>query len=125
MRFDRDPAAPGPVIRGFSGRGFRVGETVHHGALQLTPESARDWPAPIFETLAREHVADLLALRPAPEFLLLGTGAGLRRPPVSFVKALEVLGVGVEAMDSRAAARAWGLLRGEGRWIAAAFYALD
>ena len=29
-------------------------------------------------------------------------------------------GIGVEAMDSRAAARTWGLLRGEGRWIAAA-----
>jgi uncharacterized protein len=125
MRLDRDAAATGPLIRGISGGGFRVDDTIHHGSLQLTPKSARDWPAPAFEALAREHVADLLALDPIPEFLLLGTGPGLRRPPPSFVTALEALGVGVEAMDSRAAARAWGLLRGEGRWIAAAIYALE
>jgi uncharacterized protein len=28
-------------------------------------------------------------------------------------------------MDSRAAARAWAVLRGEGRWIAAALYPLE
>ena len=55
-----------------------------------------------------------------PEFLLLGTGPTHAFAPRAFVAALEARGIGVEAMDSRAAARAWGLLRGEGRWIAAA-----
>ena len=45
-------------------------------------------------------------------------------PPRAFVAALEARGIGVEAMDSRAAARTWGLLRGEGRWIAAALMPL-
>ena len=31
---------------------------------------------------------------------------------------------GVEALASRAAARTWGMLRGEGRWIAAAIMPL-
>ncbi|RZM01176.1 MAG: hypothetical protein EOP68_22295 [Sphingomonas sp.] len=61
----------------------------------------------------------------APEFVLIGTGAVLVRPPLALIRALEDRGVGVEAMDSRAAARAWGVLRGEGRIIAAALYPLD
>jgi uncharacterized protein len=66
----------------------------------------------------------LLALVPPPEFILLGTGATLAFPPRAFISALEEKGVGVEAMDSKAAARTWGVLRGEGRWIAAALMPL-
>jgi uncharacterized protein len=44
------------------------------------------------------------------------------RPPLLLIRALEASGIGVEAMDSRAAARAWGVLRAEGRWISGAFY---
>ena len=46
------------------------------------------------------------------------------RDNISRVDALEAEGIGVEAMDSRAAARAWGILRGEDRWIAAALLPL-
>jgi len=59
-----------------------------------------------------------------PEFILIGTGAVMARPPRALVDALEAEGIGVEAMDSRAAARAWGILRGEDRWIAAALLPL-
>jgi uncharacterized protein len=59
-------------------------------------------------------------LSPAPEFLLLGTGARIAFPPRAFIRAVEARGLGVEVMDSRAAARTWGLLRGEERWIVAA-----
>lgn len=80
--------------------------------------------APVIGALTAESLGDLLALDPAPEFLLLGTSAGLRQPPRAFVRALESRGIGVEAMDSRAAARAWGVLRAEERWIVAALLPL-
>ena len=67
----------------------------------------------------------MLTLDPAPEFLILGTGSRMLRPSPALVVALEAKGVGVEPMDSRAAARAWGVLRAELRWIAAALYPLD
>jgi uncharacterized protein len=38
--------------------------------------------------------------------------------------ALDWDGEDIEAMDTRAAARAWSLLRGEGRWISAALRSL-
>ncbi len=123
MRADRTPAASGPLVQGFAGRGFRV-DGVTYEALLLTPEAAQAWTAPSLRALGEADLAPLLALSPAPEFILLGTGPVLQRPPAALVAALEGLGIGVEAMDSRAAARTWGLLRGEGRWIAAALLPL-
>jgi uncharacterized protein len=122
IRITRDPTAPGPIVRGFAAAGFRVGE-IAYPALLLAPDWHEPWSPPPFEALTAEAVAALVD--EAPEFLLLGTGATLRRAPAAMVAALEARGVGVEVMDSRAAARAWGVLRGEGRKLAAALYPLD
>ena len=80
--------------------------------------------APTIEALTLAALGDLLDGDPRPVFLLLGTGVGLRQPPRAFVRDLEAKGVGVEAMDSRAAARAWGVLRAEERSIVAALLPL-
>jgi len=122
-RFEPGPKAGGPLVRGFSGRGFLVDGVVHEGAL-LTPDNAKPWHAPALADLAEADVESLLGLEPPPEFLLLGTGAAMAFAPRAFVAALEARGIGVEAMDSRAAARTWGLLRGEGRRIVAALMPL-
>ena len=63
-------------------------------------------------------------LDPQPEFLLLGTGAAFAFAPKALRDALEARGIGIEAMDSKAAARAWGVLRSEERWIVAALMPL-
>jgi uncharacterized protein len=123
MKMERR-SAEGPVISGFSGRGFRVDENVYEGLL-ITPERADGWSPPPVTELREADLAPLLALNPQPEFLLLGTGATLVRPPLVLTKALGERGIGVEAMDSRAAARAWGVLRAELRWVAGALYPLD
>jgi len=122
-RFDRTPAASGPLVQGFSGLGFSVDGDAYRAVL-LTPERAAAWDPPALAELAPAHVEAALALEPSPEFLILGTGAATAFPPRAFVASLEARGIGVEAMDSRAAARTWGLLRGEGRWIAAALMPL-
>lgn len=114
----------GPVVSAFSNGGFKVDDGVYR-ALLITPLRADGWTPPPIAALTPDDLAPLLALDPAPEFLLLGTGAALVRPPPALVRAVEALGPGLEAMDSRAAARAWAVLRGEGRWVAAALYPLD
>ncbi len=123
-RFDRNPAASGPLVRGFSGGGFSVDGGVYM-ALMLTPERAWEWRAPPPAELKIDDLSELLELRPAPEFLLLGTGAAFAFPPRALRTALEEKGIGLEAMDSRAAARAWGMLRSEERWIVAALMPLN
>ena len=123
MRIDAARPA-GPVVGGLSAAGFKVddaqGVTGVYPALLLTPTRADGWTPPPLAALDVEAIAAILD--PAPEFVLLGTGRELNHPPRAFVAALEARGIGVEAMDSRAAARAWGVLRSEDRRIAAAFY---
>jgi uncharacterized protein len=120
-RFERGPDAPGPLIQGFAAGGFRVdGET--YRAVLLTAERAAPWAPPALAALTLADVEPALAGE--PEFLILGTGPAQAFPPRAFVAALEARGIGVEAMDSRAAARAWTMLRGEGRRIAAALLPL-
>jgi len=122
-RFDRDPVAAGPVVQGFSEGGFSIDGGVYR-ALLLTPQSAREWSAPRLAELTLEDLGPLLELDPAPEFLVLGTGERMAFPPRALVRELQARGIGIEAMDSRAAARTWGMLRSEERWIAAAIMPL-
>lgn len=120
----RDEAPAGPVVKGFAAGGFSVeGET--YPALFLTPASALSWTAPALGDLTVADLDPVLGLDPAPEFLLLGTGASLRFPPRPLRLALEERGIGLEVMYSRAAARVWGLMRAEERWIVAALMPFD
>ncbi len=123
-RWDRDASASGPVVQGIGPRGFSVDGGIYPGLL-LSPERADAWAPPALAELTIADVEPLLGLQPPPEFLLLGTGAKLAFPPRTLVRALEERGVGVEPMDSRAAARTWGVLRAEQRWIVAALMPLS
>ena len=123
-RLDRDEAPQGPVVRGFVGGGFAVEGHVFR-ALLLTPRSAQEWAAPATPgELDIAHFDPMFIVPERFEFLLLGTGPSLVFPPAALRRELETRGLGLEIMDSRAAARTWGLLRGEERWIAAALMPL-
>ena len=111
----------GPTVQGFGPNGFRIDGQVFRAAL-LTVAGVTEWSPPPLAELTAHALQSLVAAR--PEFILLGTGATLVRPPAGLVTALDAVGLGVEPMDSRAAARAWGVLRGEGRPVAAALYPL-
>ncbi len=106
-----DGPVAGPVVTGFSGKAIKIDGIARSGGVVLTPEAVFDWDG---GDLA------LAVTDPLPEFILLGTGARLDRPSPSLVTAYEARGIGIEVMDTRAAARAWSLLRSEGRWISAA-----
>ena len=123
MRLDREQAASGPRLTGFSADGgFKVDGQVRPGGVLLTGALAQDWAPPPLDALTQDALAPVLD--PLPEFLLLGTGPVQGQPSASLRRAMDALGIGIEAMDSRAAARLWGVLRAEGREIAAALYPL-
>lgn len=115
--------ASGPIIKGFGARGFRINEKYYSGGIILTPSDAMAWDVPDALTIDDK---DLLAALEAvhPEFLLLGTGAKLVRPSAQFTRAIEAMDIGIEVMDSRAAARAWSMLRLEERQIVGAIMPL-
>lgn len=121
MELRQEKADSGPIITGIEGDSFKVDHVVREGALLLTPKSLNPWNVNADDALT--GLADLvrdLNVDPLPEMLLLGTGARLVRPAMAEQAGLEDMGVGLEVVDSRTAARIWGLLRAEGRWVVAA-----
>ena len=108
---ERNDRAAGPAVTGFAGKLIKVDGVARAGGVILTPEAGFDWDGGDLEAAV---------IAPSPEFILLGTGATLERPAPDLVAGYEARGIGIEAMDTRAAARAWGVLRAEGRWISAA-----
>ena len=90
-------------------------------SIALTPEEivARWEPKPV-ASLAEADFAGLLER--APEILLLGTGPTNLFPPRELLFALARRGVGLETMDTAAAARTFNVLATEGRQVAAVLY---
>ena len=78
-----------------------------------------DWNVADVAVMTPAHVEPILALE--PDVVLLGTGARQRFPSQAVLAAFLQRGVGLEAMDNRAAARTWDILASEGRNVVAAF----
>lgn len=89
--------------------------------IALTPEEIiDDWLAKPVAELADSDFASLLAT--APEIMLLGTGRTNVFPPRELMFAFARRGIGLECMDTAAAARTFNVLAGEGRRLAAVLY---
>lgn len=117
MKFSRE-SANSLVIQSVSAAAIRVsGETYTHG-IALTPEQVvPSWQPRAIEDLS-EHDFDAL-LGGDPELIIVGTGTSSRFPPRELVFAFARRGVGLEVMDTAAAARTFNVLAGEGRRVAA------
>jgi uncharacterized protein len=101
------------------GPGFwRVGGEVLHGAVLVTATGVQGWGG-------YDDTAPLLALRDEIDVLFIGTGRMIAHLPGPFRAELEAAGMGIEAMDSPAAARTYNVLLSEGRRIAAALLPVD
>ncbi len=89
--------------------------------IALTPDEVlASWaPKPIAD-LVEADFESLLAK--APEILLLGTGPTNVFPPRELLFAFARRGIGLESMDTAAAARTFNVLSGEARQVAAVLY---
>ena len=89
-------------------------------SLVLTPSGVLEDFAPrTVEEIDAAAAERVLALR--PEVVLLGTGAKATFPPQAVLALFLRRGIGLETMDSAAAARTFNVLAGEGRQVAAVF----
>ena len=120
MKFTREMSAS-ITVRSVSGREIRIGENVYQSTIALTAERVFDaWPQTPVADLEANDFAQLLQTE--PEVIVLGTGGTLVFPSRGLVHGLARRGVGLESMDTPAAARTFNVLAGEGRRVAAILY---
>ncbi|MET0272069.1 MAG: Mth938-like domain-containing protein [Phenylobacterium sp.] len=118
-------ARDAPSIDAYGEGGFRLSGARHEGSLLIVGDAAQPWPVASFAELTPESLAPVLAAgRAEVEFLLLGVGARNAQPPRPVREALLRAGIGLEFMDTPAAARMYNVLTSEGRRLAAALIAV-
>jgi uncharacterized protein len=109
------------TIQSVSADGIRINNDVLSGTIAITTEEVlTQWQAvPIDELVADDFE---VLLNDSPELVLLGTGASGKFPPRELMFAFARRGIGLEVMDTSAAARTFNVLAGEGRRVAAVLY---
>jgi uncharacterized protein len=118
-------ARDAPSIDAYGGGGFRVAGDWRPGSLLIVADEARSWPVASPAELTVAALAEVLAAGPAgAEFLLLGMGAKNALPPRAVREAVQAAGLGLEYMDTPAAARMYNVLTSDGRRLAAALIAV-
>jgi uncharacterized protein len=109
------------TIRSVGPDGIRINEQLWSETIALTPqEIISPWNSVLVAELNEGHFAPLLAH--SPELVLVGSGARNEFPPRELMFAFARLGVGLEVMDTAAAARTFNVLAMEARRVAAVLY---
>ena len=118
-------ARDAPSIDAFGDGGFRLDGERHEGSLLIVGDVAQAWPVAGPADLTVDALKPVFdAGRAEVEFLLLGVGARSALPPRAIREALLAAGMGLEFMDTPAAARLYNVLTAEGRRLAAALIAV-
>jgi uncharacterized protein len=104
---------PGLPIDGYGPGFFRIGGKAYQGAVIVAPDGISLWAG-------LGDQAALTALAGRIDVLFLGLGRSIGHAAPDLRTSIEGLGIGLEAMDSPAAARSYNICLSEGRRVAAA-----
>ena len=122
LKFTRELSAT-LTIRSVSVEGIRINDRFWSEAIALTAEVFIDsWQSVPLADLTEAAFSELL--EHSPELVIVGTGKKSLFPPRELMFAFARRGVGLELMDTAAAARTFNVLAGEGRRVAAVLYPL-
>ena len=109
------------MIRQVSRDAIVIGDRSYGETIALTPDGIlEDFVAPPLDNLAESHFDSLFSRE--PELILLGTGMAIIFPKRELTFSFARRGIGLEVMDTAAAARTFNVLAGEGRRLAAVLY---
>jgi len=114
-----------PSIDAYGDGGFRLAGARHDGSVLILADEAQSWEVAALGDLTLASLKPVLDAGPAEvEFVLLGVGARNAMPPREIRDGLRAAGIGLEFMDTPAAAKLYNLLTSEGRKLAAALIAV-
>lgn len=112
-------------LESYGNGGFRFGEMSHKGSLLILQSGIYGWDYKRFEDVDLAAFQLLFDEIGETEFLLFGTGDEQRFPHSDMKAAFYEAGIGLEVMDTGAAARTYNVLIAEGRKVAAALLAVE
>ena len=109
------------TIRNVSDQELCIGDQIYRRSIALTSDTViAQWSDKPVAQLRESDFEALLERK--PELIVLGTGRSNIIPPRELVFALARRGIGLEFMDTAAAARTFNVVAGEGRAVAAVLY---
>lgn len=111
-------------LEAYGNGGFRFGDMSHTGSLLILANGIYGWDYERFEDVNIAAFEPLFEEAEKIEFLLFGTGDVQCFPATDLRQAFIDGGVGLEVMDTGAAARTYNVLRAEGRNVGAALIAV-
>ena len=112
-------------IEAYGNGGFRFAGMSHRGSILVLPDGIHAWPVWRTDDLRPEDFAYVFAARSGIDFLLLGTGAEMLRPPKLIRTCFAIRNVPLDFMSTGAAVRTLNILLAEKRTFAAALIAVE
>jgi uncharacterized protein len=112
-------------IEAYGNGGFRFAGMSHRGSLLCLPNGIYGWDAAAADQVSLATLARVLDELVPPWFLLLGTGRTQVFPDLAVRRAFLDAKIGLDPMDTGAAARTFNVLLAEGRPVAAALIAVE
>lgn len=111
-------------IEAYGDGGFRFAHLSHRGSLLVLPSGMHVWNATDFGLILPSSFDAAFAEKSGMDFLLLGTGVRMQRPPKPIITAFEQQGLALDFMDTGAAIRTFNMLLAEKRAVGAALIAV-
>jgi uncharacterized protein len=111
------------VIDAYGNGGFRFGDMSHRGSILALPSGVRAWDVTGVADLGEEALSAVFA-EAGLELLLLGTGLDIAAVPESVRWRFREARIGLDVMQTGAAARTYNILLAENRSVGAALIAV-
>ena len=112
------------IIDTYGNGGFRFAGMSHRGSILMLPSGVRAWPVAAPGEIDRTVLRPVQAEAAGIELLLVGTGLDIAAIDPSLRGWLKDAGVGLDVMQTGAAARTYNILVAENRKVAAALIAV-
>lgn len=112
-------------IDAYGDGGFRIQGTRREGALLIHAGGVLPWSADTLEKADMKSLQPMLDEADPLDFLIFGTGTGMRPVPKTLKIALRKRNIGCEGMDTGAACRTYNILLMEDRRVAAALLPVE
>jgi len=123
LKFTRELAGT-LTVRSVATDGIRIDDRLWSETIALTPEEViGGWHSLPLAELTIDHFSELFVR--SPELIIVGSGEKSEFAPRDLMFAFARRGVGLEVMDTTAAARTFNVLAGEGRRVAAVLYPIS